>query len=228
MANKYNVAFERIADPQFMRDVADLEKKYTWVIDKIGVGVLYCKKGQSEPFEMFTNRVKDLTDDAVTFFSLLHLGEMESDTYPHTFWEKREYIWYFAPTMNQDTQRTYIGNVNVVLIFNDEGIPFDAKHISKLGAMIQVVLVVQPHGSSYRVGCIHKKNLHDFTPYVLPNHIFSAEHVVPYILAKLHNGQLHAHVRPPLDTLFIRPRAVALETLIETYDKTTRGKWLKK
>jgi len=116
--------------------------------------------------------------------------------------------------MTDDQQRRLIGNDVALLIFKDEGEPFDPQKIVSLGAIPQVFVVVQPNKDKYRLGFFNKSSMLAFGPSLLKNALFSSKLIADYILVKIYNGLVTSMACPPMNKLYERPRAAAIAEVI--------------
>jgi len=83
----------------------------------------------------------------------------------------------------------------------------------QLGPVPQVFCVVRPCDEfHYNLGFFYRENIYSYEPSVPPQtHPFIAdEYLRDYIFTKLHNGVCVIKSVPPMNKLFIRPKASAL------------------
>jgi len=151
-------------------------------------------------------------------------GSGPVDDFPIRIWKSKAVIFHVAPQMDDEQHRRLVGNDNAVLIFVEEGDPFDPSDVSQLGNMPQVYMVVQPFGQKYRLACFYKKSLVVFLPSLQKGYLFEPEDLLDFILCKLHNGILTAFTCPPMNRLMQRPRAVAIAETIERHILSKSGK----
>jgi hypothetical protein len=127
-------------------------------------------------------------------------------------------MFHVAPWLNSEMHRRLIGNDICVLVYFDEPDPatsLDPIVFDGLGTVPQVFTVVQPiNEQQYRLGFFHRSNLKRYGPDCPPSdYVFSREDLRDYLFTKLHNGFAMGMQCPPMNRLFITPRAATLKVL---------------
>eukprot|EP01124_Arcella_intermedia_P013786 TRINITY_DN20177_c0_g1_i1.p1 TRINITY_DN20177_c0_g1~~TRINITY_DN20177_c0_g1_i1.p1 ORF type:complete len:868 (+),score=172.66 TRINITY_DN20177_c0_g1_i1:113-2716(+) len=145
----------------FEKEFVKLEQQHPQSKDKMKIGVIYCRAGQTNPQHMLKNGF-DGTPCSDHFWDFVNLlgekislegwkgyrgdmrpGENSSTTPYYRKWRDIEIIYHVAPLLNSEGHRRLIGNDISIIFFIDEG-PFDPFEVGLLGTVPQVFAVVRP------------------------------------------------------------------------------------
>eukprot|EP01125_Pyxidicula_operculata_P005837 TRINITY_DN2037_c0_g2_i1.p1 TRINITY_DN2037_c0_g2~~TRINITY_DN2037_c0_g2_i1.p1 ORF type:complete len:1050 (-),score=164.06 TRINITY_DN2037_c0_g2_i1:50-3199(-) len=228
-----------VSNPQFRSDILRVEEKHSQKRRVMKIGLVYSKKGQVSPQEMFLNKInKDNPSDAkfLKFLDILgyeidldnwtgYRGDMKSPgkTY-FTNWKDVEVIFHVAPYLDAEGHRRLIGNDIAVLFYLEEGQDsfLNLTNISQMGTVPQIFVVVQPVGEEYRVGFFEYANIkkQDANP---PKALLDVSLMKDVILTKLYNGLVIANYCPPMNRLFYVPRKDTIESIVVNYPKSAQS-----
>jgi len=141
-------------------------------------------------------------------------------------------MFHVAPYLSSEQHRRLVGNDICVLIYFDEpnaALTLSPLAFDGLGTVPQVFAVVQPQEQdTYRLGFFRRSNLKSYGPECPPSaYTFNVADVKDYLFTKLHNGFAMAMVCPPMNRLFITPRAATIKALGEKYAKEDKKKMRK-
>eukprot|EP01126_Amoeba_proteus_P048731 TRINITY_DN5655_c0_g1_i1.p1 TRINITY_DN5655_c0_g1~~TRINITY_DN5655_c0_g1_i1.p1 ORF type:complete len:391 (+),score=76.80 TRINITY_DN5655_c0_g1_i1:1081-2253(+) len=225
---RFKATFQWVKDneEQFNEDLCKLHHLHGVRKKNFMLSVVYCKQGQFKPLDMMRNSPLDLSVEARKFLDIMGItskGEITQDDKSGQRaidWYGRKIVWHCALMMNQEEQRRLIGNDNCVLFFKDEGSPFNPLYVNDMGVMPQCYVVVQPYSNQgYRVAFFQRKQILTFGPSPMRNMIVSPEDIKDFVLTKLHNASLVCLICPPLVNLLSRPRAAAIQEVVEKHMK---------
>uniref|UniRef100_A0A6B2L258 Rap-GAP domain-containing protein n=1 Tax=Arcella intermedia TaxID=1963864 RepID=A0A6B2L258_9EUKA len=216
---------------QFALELVKLEETHPQRRKEMKIGVMYCKKGQILPSDMFQNKMTEESDSQFSkFINLMgheiqledwngYKGDMgnKGKTY-YEKWRDIDIIYHVAPMLNAEGHRRLIGNDICVVFFLEEGedVFFIPTHLSNLGTVPQVHAVIQPVGNNYRVAFFSNINIKPFGPAV-PEELLTPEEMKNIVLTKAHNGLLMTKYCPPINRLFFVPRGEFLEGIIAKF-----------
>eukprot|EP01126_Amoeba_proteus_P058003 TRINITY_DN7437_c0_g1_i2.p1 TRINITY_DN7437_c0_g1~~TRINITY_DN7437_c0_g1_i2.p1 ORF type:complete len:305 (-),score=54.49 TRINITY_DN7437_c0_g1_i2:176-1090(-) len=230
--NKFKAQFNWVKENEeaFNKDLCTLHEIHGVRKKHFLLSVVYCKQDQEKPLDMMKNLPSDLSPEARKFLGIMGItGKLEltqEDKWGQRSidWYGRKVVWHCAVMMNPEEQRRLIGNDNCVLFFKDQGSPFNPLYVNDMGVMPQCYVVVQPYQDlGYRVAFFQRNQILTFGPSTMRNLVISPEDIKDYVLAKLHNASLVCLICPPLVNLLARPRAAAIQEIVE---KHMKGKFL--
>jgi len=177
---------------------------------EITVGVIYAKEGQTNPLDMFANSPSESFEYFLRVMNIPKNGEIQ--------WKHVTVTCHVAPYLNSEQHRRCVGNSPSIIFFKEEGEPFDASEVDKLGMVPQIFVVVQPQGSQgYRVGFFRSGNLKPFGPELAANHIFNAAAVADYVFTKIHNGNVMFYYSYPMNRAFLLTRQNNIDVVVQNY-----------
>eukprot|EP01125_Pyxidicula_operculata_P016690 TRINITY_DN5774_c0_g1_i1.p1 TRINITY_DN5774_c0_g1~~TRINITY_DN5774_c0_g1_i1.p1 ORF type:complete len:1448 (+),score=388.07 TRINITY_DN5774_c0_g1_i1:96-4439(+) len=230
-----------IFDPKFQTEFAQFESKHPQKKSGIKLGLIYCRKGQSNPKDMFVNGTGDdkCSKSFNDFLSLMgrqidlekhvgYTGDMKppAQTY-YDVWKGIEVIYHVAPMLNAEGHRRLIGNDIAIIFFLEEGAStqFDPSQVAQLGTVPQVFAVVQPvlNNQHYRLAFFSNINIKQFYPFPY-NFALQPSEMKDLILTNMYNGLIMANNCPPMNRLYYVPRRETLEAIIANYPKESQAK----
>eukprot|EP01123_Difflugia_compressa_P009832 TRINITY_DN3391_c0_g1_i1.p1 TRINITY_DN3391_c0_g1~~TRINITY_DN3391_c0_g1_i1.p1 ORF type:complete len:179 (-),score=30.44 TRINITY_DN3391_c0_g1_i1:15-527(-) len=138
-------------------------------------------------------------------------------------WKHVTVTFHMAPYLNSEQHRRCVGNSPSIVFFKDEGEPFDAREVDKLGMVPQIFVVVQPHKPpgaaeiTYRVGFFHSGNLKPFGPELAANHLFSCGAIADLVLTKIHNGNVMFYYSNPMNRAFLLTRQNNIDIVLQNF-----------
>jgi len=235
--NKYNVSnFYHVQNKAFRHELTKVERDHPQQLRTMKIAVLYSKRGQSQPSEMFHN--DKVTKKLREFLNIIgdkidlsthkgYAGDMGSSAMPTYYckWKHNiEIIYHVAPMLNSDQHRRLIGNDVAVIFFQQQGEQFHPENIQKLGTVPQIFTVVTPHQkSNYRLGFFNKTQIKPFGPPLPKFQSFNKNNLRDYLLTKIHNGYYQARVHcPPLNRLFFTPRGETIAQIVQQFPKENK------
>jgi len=183
-------------------------------MNRVRIGLIFCKKGQSSPFEMFQN--KKVESNAFDLFNQIMCVPSSFDPKNFMKWNEREFTWYPACSMKQDAIRQYIGNTNVLVFFIDGTEPFDGSKLDELGQMCHCFIVVHAFpAQKFRLTVIHRRDLNrPFGPHIPPNYLFDGTPALKdFLLTKVYNAQMSIVKCPPTNVMYKTPRQATLKDI---------------
>lgn len=217
-------SFKRIEkdSEKFMLDLMGIEERFSLNQSSFSVGFTYAKNGQCKPMEFFENKHTGLSEAATDFFFNMKIfrgkrdvRDPENEAQSAVSWFGHDVRLDCSVLMSNEDIRSYIGNDVALVIFVDEGEPFNPVYSNEFGNVTQVFIVVQPQDGCYRVGVYSKGGIA-----FRPNYCrapLSPEDIFDYILTLAHNGIMKSFSMPPLSKLIEVPRARAMQAVVERF-----------
>jgi len=126
-----------VPNEHFKEDLVKVEEKHCQKKTAIKIGLIYCRKGQTLPQDMFKNGISEdqCSQGFMDFVSLFgseinltewdgYMGDMKPGETGKAFydrWNNIEVIYHVAPFLNSEGHRRLIGNDIAELFFLEEG-----------------------------------------------------------------------------------------------------------
>eukprot|EP01125_Pyxidicula_operculata_P003099 TRINITY_DN132_c5_g1_i14.p1 TRINITY_DN132_c5_g1~~TRINITY_DN132_c5_g1_i14.p1 ORF type:complete len:249 (+),score=38.14 TRINITY_DN132_c5_g1_i14:408-1154(+) len=166
---------------QFTSEFVKLEENHPQKRSTMKLGLIYCKKDQIYPKDMFQTPKEEIPECFWKFLSKMgrEISLEPNSPNPHTgyrgdmgnvgstyyeVWQKIEIVYHASPLMGAEGHRRLIGNDIAVMFFLEEGAQFDSTHVELLGTVPQLFAVIQPVGEKFRLGYFSNINIKQFTP----------------------------------------------------------------
>jgi len=217
MSEKNSKSVQYVDNPQMSYDLLDVEKNHPQMRTTLKIGIIYCKKGQSDPQEMFQNgRNGDVCSDSFwEFLKLLgkeielsdwtgYRGDFGADVHGKTFfqnWKNVQIMYHVAPMMDGESHRRLIGNDVAIIFFLEKG-KFSLSNISSLGTVPQIFSVVKPTKTGkYKIASFCNINIKPYFP-AMPSFQIDPPVLKELLLTKLYNGVMMTTYCPPLARFF--------------------------
>jgi regulator of replication initiation timing len=215
-----------------------LEKAHPVARTQVKIAVIYCREGQDQLMDFFSNT--DVSPRFEAFLATLghkvdlteHKGLFRGDmgsegTSYYTQFGDCEVMFHVAPLLSAEQHRRLVGN-DVAVIFYQEGSAFVPSALDQLGTVPQVFAVVQPSDAEaydgYELAFLERVNVKPPFGPELPSffHRFSPGEMREFVLTRLINGTTRAFHCPPMNRLFVVPRAAALKSLVSEHVETRK------
>jgi len=201
-----------VKDPTFTatKDIAKIEQDSSQVKNELTIGIIYAKAHQTNPLDMFANQPNE---NFLNFLSVMNVptsGDMK--------WKHFSITTHVAPYLNSEEHRRCVGNSPSIIFFIDEGDPFDASEVDKMGMVPQIFVVVQPLLVHYRVGFFRSGNLKSFGPELSHNLVLSGPALADFIWTKIHNGNVMFYYTPPMNRAWMLTRQSNIENIVQNYN----------
>uniref|UniRef100_A0A6B2L9J1 Rap-GAP domain-containing protein n=1 Tax=Arcella intermedia TaxID=1963864 RepID=A0A6B2L9J1_9EUKA len=234
-------SLKRIKDPKFTTDIISFEEKF--IMKHYKVGVLYCKEGQKDQREMFSNErassefkafLKILGDKVALKGFSGYAGGL--DTTPlgstgeysiHSSWRDYELMFHIStmlPYCNDDPQqlqrKRHLGNDIVLVVFKEGNLAYSPSTVTSM--FNQVIIVVQPvqykNECWYRLSVAHKLSLKSFGPPLPEPALFQGNEVFrDFLITKIINGERAAYRAEPIESKLIESRLGLLSHLEQSF-----------
>eukprot|EP01125_Pyxidicula_operculata_P005610 TRINITY_DN1968_c0_g1_i4.p1 TRINITY_DN1968_c0_g1~~TRINITY_DN1968_c0_g1_i4.p1 ORF type:complete len:874 (+),score=141.46 TRINITY_DN1968_c0_g1_i4:390-2624(+) len=207
-------------DPGILEDIQFIEKKHRQVIKQMAISVLYAKKDQTNPLEMFENKLEDTIPQYKLFLDIMQVPSRHlyhPDVCNTSHWRSIEVNWYLSLSMDEEQQRRLVGNSQCIIIFT-ESEKFNIKDVYQVGVVPQFFLVISPKGQEhFRMGYFSRHTVKPVGPQIPSGYLFSKYSLLDFLLTKVYNGYMMARTCPPINKLYEEPRRVAIKNFVDRH-----------
>jgi len=213
-----------VLDENFRHQLVLLEKEHSQKINKMKVGLLYVKAGQTTLEQWFQNS-KDLDPRFWELVDVLgerkqmaqwtgYQGDVRKGMALYTVWHDVEVVYHLGPELSPEEIRRLIGNDIVQVIYSEAG-PIDLELLLELGQVTQAYLVVTPENEKYKAEFYQRSALTAVGPsfeLALDIHQFKE-----LLLTRAYNALLRTRYCPPMNRLFYIPRQEKLRQILDPF-----------
>ncbi len=221
-------SFSYIKNGLFNKLIPTIETLHSNRVKNMSIGILNIITTQNTREEWFSNKS---TNNFLDFINLLgtkinsngwygykgNLSNGQVAIYNH--WKGLiPIIYHIAPFLDDDEQRTLIGNDLLIIIYvelDDNNIYLDLTNLNQLGKIPQCFAVVYKIDNKYMLKFITKKNIPDKGPYSFSQAI-SFENTQDIILTKFYNIMNHLCKHDTFKKMYTIPRQIYINSLVET------------
>lgn len=202
-------------------EISQLCKRHAYSIAHMHIGMLFAKQEQKFSQDILFNKYDQITEGCKEFMKLMSIPDHYlSETVYNDTYEKCKITWYSGFYMSKEEVRQYIGNVHCVIIFRDTKVsnykPFETSCVDYFGALNMIFLIVEKHGSFYRISTFHK-GMKPFEPIIPDGYLFHKEHIRDYILIKIYNGLVAIKEDSKMSVMHTKPKTHAIYDIIQKY-----------
>jgi len=122
--------------------------------------------------------------------------------------------------------RDIIQDNAVVIIFKEEGEPFNVAGLNDLGQIPHVLLIVQPYQTKYRVSCIKKNEvIESIEPQIPSKVLINGTMIQDFLLVKAHNAIMGTRfIIESQKKLYEYPRLETIKEIAKNYLKKKKKK----
>lgn len=205
--------------PSLVNDLILHEKMHTFAPGIINIGIIYGNHMQSDPLDMLTNKIRDVSPNFIKFIDGMEIPEYDPDYIYNDIYNSLKIRYYLAASMDSEDIRQMVGNSQCIIIFKDNKSPLDMSLINKLGKVNRFFFIVESISISgrfrYRVGfCQRVDNDLEQVPPVIPSNVtFDIESLKTLMLTKFSN----LIMQYKSSHIYSYPRAVSLNNIIAKY-----------
>ena len=205
-------------------DLMTFNTKFPFTNYKLNIAIIYAKHNQVDGLEMLSNRTKDTCDDYKEFLSLMNISdEFDNNTLFNDIFAHCKIKWYTSTSMISEEIRSYIGNVNLVVIFREHingkmHQPFNVYSTNKLGNMNLFFILVEKYKltknnvMTYSIS-IFTKNGNDGQIKLQDKSIVEDNNLKNFIIIKMYNGMIAIKEKSIISRFFLYPRQLYLNDL---------------
>jgi len=199
LRKRYNNVRKISPTKELITDLINHEKKHTFKISSIEIGLIYQREGQTCPIEMLKNKDENISKYFRNFRFAMDIPYSQSTEIYTDIHCGTKIKYYSSVSLDFDVVRQYIGNARCIIIFKDSSEPFDLSTLHELGNVNKYFIFVEPvtdsnvlnydssMSGSYRLGfCLREDNGRPYStvPPIPHNAAFKLKDLKDIILTK--------------------------------------------
>ncbi len=199
-------------------DLIKFNDKFTFAINKMGIGLVFAFQHQHDALDMLNNKYKSISKQYKHFLELMCIDDFELDSVFDDVFENIKIKWYHSCMLDEEQTRRCVANVLCMVIYREcEGLyePFKTSYVKNFGNMTQIFVVVEHYLHEYYRVSVFNKKTKAYYPLVPCDYLFNGSNLRDFVLTKLHNGVRVLKEDSAVAKLFLYPRQVALNELGE-------------
>jgi len=231
----------RVKESRITQDLLQFEERQ--IMKQFKIGVLYCREGQSDEREMFSN--EQPSDEFKTFLKLIgrkvslkgfagFSGGLDTSslvaTGTHSVyneWRGYEIMFHvstYLPFAIDDAQqlqrKRHLGNDIVLIVFKEGNLPYAPDSVTS--TFNHVIIVVQPvpykNTTWYRLSVARKDSVPSFGPELPEPALFPPDHILAeFLLTKAINGERASYRSSIFATKLLETRLGMLLNIEQNY-----------
>jgi len=183
------------SDYECFSDIAVLCQKFAYSVPLMKLGMLFAKSNQIGS-DILYNKSSTISNDCKKFAEIMSVPDTNPDSVCaesyiidddfHGYFGKTKVKWYPGFGLSDDEIRQYVGNCEIIVIFQDTDQPFETLLVEEYGKVNKVFIIVRKYKMFYRVGVFYR-NIKPTEPIVSENYLFDETTVRDYIFTKIYN-----------------------------------------
>ena len=228
LRQKYNNVKKIKSNPIIVRDLINHEKKHTFMVETMDIGVIYGKRDQQHTMSMLKNNTNHISKYFRNFMNLMGIPEYNPNDIYHDIHCGIKTRYYSAVFMGSEVIRQHIGNCRCIIIFKEYNGSIDLSEIDLLGLVNTFFIIIEPvifnktegQDPLYRIGFCQRVYNQDMLPITIPkiptNAVFEAKDIKDIILTKFAS----CTVNDKLEFMYAHPRKISLNELAHKHIST--------